>query len=123
MTAFTVLSGMFETYHASIEFRSGRAGGVARVLTSWHASESSKHSQLRFEDGTVLEMDHSDMAAWVMPIGDAPAGVGAPQGMSRLLAHYSRMFGDVFAKGHQPARDRDERLHRLLLMGVVARDA
>jgi predicted dehydrogenase len=117
VAAFTPVHGMFETYQATIDFRSGNASGVGHVLTSWHAGQSSKQSHLRFEDGTTLTMDHSAMVAWVAGAGagDTPAGSGAPPGMSRQMAHYSAMFEEVFADGHQSAMDRHKRLHRLLL--------
>lgn len=115
VTAFTPVHGMFESHQATIEFRSGSTGGVGHVLTSWHAGQSSKQSQLRFEDGATLTMDHTAMVAWVARAGDAPAGSGAPQGMSRQMAHYSAMFEEVFGEDCHPTMDRHRRLHRLLL--------
>ncbi len=119
VTAFTAVLGMFESYQATIDFRSGTAGGACQVVTSWHAGQSSKQSHLRFEDGATLTMDHSAMVAWVGGAGDAPVGSGAPPGRSRQMAHYSAMFEEVFAEGHQADTERDGRLHRLLLAPVA----
>jgi predicted dehydrogenase len=121
VTAFTPVHGMFESYQATIDFRSGNTGGVGHVLTSWHAGQSSKQSHLRFDDGVMLTMDHSAMVAWVAGGADAPVGSGAPQGMSRQMAHYSVMFEETFGEGYHPAMDRHRRLHRLLLAPATRR--
>ena len=71
-------------------------GGVATVVTSWHARRSSKATDLRLADGARVLIDHTAGAALLRSADGAVAERYLPpdDGLASMVSHYVAVYRD-----------------------------
>ncbi|HZU17654.1 MAG TPA: hypothetical protein VFD01_13780, partial [Candidatus Dormibacteraeota bacterium] len=83
--------------------------------TTWHVTQDSKWTCLRFADGLELFLDHVAVLARVLRRGRTIALQGSDGTVPRRTAHYLNLFREVLSPAYSPPVERHRRLHRLLL--------
>jgi predicted dehydrogenase len=111
----------FETYQGTATFSSMERVGVGRILTTWQAGQSSKRSDVLFEDGALVVMDHSAGVGWLATSDGSDASFYGPNAViDRKTARYESLFASAFAEGYEPPPPALHlRLHRLLLSAGI----
>jgi Oxidoreductase family, NAD-binding Rossmann fold len=96
------------------EFRSD-SGSAARIRTLWDRETSVKRSELSFEDGAILILDHADRAALLGVRGDTQPIYVSSSPLGRLDEQYRSLFLALAASDWRGDQRKDIRLHDLLL--------
>lgn len=115
VTAHRRFEGHASTFEAGLDLRDGDRPARGTIFTTWQAVEPSRWTELTFESGDVLRMEHVAATATLSEQGHVVDLFACHPPERRRDRHYTNFYRDYFGPRRlQYSREQGRRLHAAL---------
>lgn len=82
----------WSAFEAHITCRAADSSLEALILTSWHVTDPSRTTRIRYASGAELVMDHAAVAGYLLQDGGISALFGSDRSVPRRERHYRELY-------------------------------